>query len=213
MQRIVKRFLLHQQRESDENENDIGEFKQDLQMVRFEMINDLRRTREEAVNLVNNIQNGLLILGDELFKGSDTESAQKFKVYKTSGLDGNDLYEDETKYESKSTGSGLSNHSNSNDSSVSLTKESISFNQIQNTEEQNLNSIETLSSSTRSQFSIESFNELPLLKNLEPIEEDDTILKNLEPIEEDDTLNSFDEPSLDKEISKVKNHVKFFESN
>ena len=48
MQRIVKRFLLHKQRETDEvGETDFEELKQDLQMVRYEMINDLKKSREE----------------------------------------------------------------------------------------------------------------------------------------------------------------------
>ena len=65
MQRIVKRFLLHKQRETDEvGETDFDELKQDLQMVRYEMSNDLKRYREENYRLISHIHNGILLLGE-----------------------------------------------------------------------------------------------------------------------------------------------------
>jgi hypothetical protein len=64
MQRIVKRFLLHKQRETDEvSEADFDELKQDLQMVRYEMLNDLKRYREENYRLIAHIHDGILLLG------------------------------------------------------------------------------------------------------------------------------------------------------
>jgi hypothetical protein len=88
MQRIVKRFLLHKQRESDEvGEADFDELKQDLQMVRFEMLNDLKRQHNETLNVVANMQAGLILMGDELFKDSKSESALKFRELKNAELE------------------------------------------------------------------------------------------------------------------------------
>ncbi len=65
MQRIVKRFLLHKQREKDEvGEADFDELKQDLQMVRYEMNNDLKRYREENYRLFTHIHSGIVLLGN-----------------------------------------------------------------------------------------------------------------------------------------------------
>lgn len=84
MQRIVKRFLLHKQRESDEvGEADFDELKQDLQMVRFEMLNDLKRSRDDTARLISNIQSGLLLIGEEVFGNSKSENSARFKEYKT----------------------------------------------------------------------------------------------------------------------------------
>lgn len=64
MQRIVKRFLLHKQRETDEvGEADFDELKQDLQMVRYEMLNDLKRYREENNRNISLIHSGIVLLG------------------------------------------------------------------------------------------------------------------------------------------------------
>lgn len=84
MQRIVKRFLLHKQRESDEvGEADFDELKQDLQMVRFEMLNDLKRSRDETSRLISSIQAGLMLIGEEMFINSKSENAARFKEFKT----------------------------------------------------------------------------------------------------------------------------------
>ena len=42
MERVIKRFLLHNNRENEDvRESDFDELKQDVQMVRFEMLNCL----------------------------------------------------------------------------------------------------------------------------------------------------------------------------
>jgi hypothetical protein len=89
MQRIVKRFLLHKQRESDEvGEADFDELKQDLQMVRYEMLNDMKRVREDTTRLVSHLTHGLSLLGDEIFKNNlkvnennkENENYQRFNA-------------------------------------------------------------------------------------------------------------------------------------
>ena len=69
MQRIVKRFLLHRDRDSDDvNEMDFDELKQDLQMIRYEMNNDLKKSRDETTRILKHVNSGLLLLGEQVFK-------------------------------------------------------------------------------------------------------------------------------------------------
>ena len=88
MQRIVKRFLLHKQRESDDvKENNFEELKQDLQMVRFEMLNDIKKSEEDTLKYISLIHNGVAIIGDEILKDVDdtiiTGRFKEFKKYET----------------------------------------------------------------------------------------------------------------------------------
>jgi hypothetical protein len=83
MQRIVKRFLLHNQRESDGFEKEFQELKQDLQMIRYEMTNDLKRTKEDTYHSQHLIHAGLNILGDEIFHDSTNDlNISRFNEYK-----------------------------------------------------------------------------------------------------------------------------------
>lgn len=84
MQRIVKRFLLHNQRDSADDavgELEIDELKQDIQSVRFEMANDLQRIREDTLRLSTHLSVALSAIGDEIFKNSanSDNNANKFK--------------------------------------------------------------------------------------------------------------------------------------
>jgi hypothetical protein len=93
MQRIVKRFLLHKQRESDEiNEFDLDELKQDLQMIRYEMNNDSKRAREETKEILNYMNNGIKLIGEYVFQHNNETNqngdlTRKFNDYKNSEID------------------------------------------------------------------------------------------------------------------------------
>jgi hypothetical protein len=93
MQRIVKRFLLHKQRESDEiNELDLDELKQDLQMIRYEMNNDSKRAREEIKELLNFMNNGIKLIGEYVFQNInemnyDGDLRKKFNDFKNNEFD------------------------------------------------------------------------------------------------------------------------------
>lgn len=74
MQRILIRFLLEKERQSDEvGEGDFSELKQDLQMIRFEMLNEMKKTRDDSTRMINHLNNVLIILGDEIFKNSKSD--------------------------------------------------------------------------------------------------------------------------------------------
>lgn len=75
IQRIVKRFLLSKQRESDDvNETDFEELKQDLQMIRFEIANELRSNSDETMRCMSLIHYGIVVLGEEILKSEDKDS-------------------------------------------------------------------------------------------------------------------------------------------
>jgi hypothetical protein len=74
MQRILIRFLLEKERQSDEvGEGDFSELKQDLQMIRFEMLNEMKKTRDDSIRMINHLNTVLIILGDEIFKNSKSD--------------------------------------------------------------------------------------------------------------------------------------------
>jgi len=112
MQRIVKRFLLHKQRETDEvGETDFDELKQDLQMVRYEMINDLKKSREETLKLIHHISSGLIIIGEELFSTNNSKNSHKFKEFSSTDFEFYDNFT-ELKITEPSTSKDLNNNYN-----------------------------------------------------------------------------------------------------
>jgi hypothetical protein len=74
----VKRFLLHKQRESDDQSGEIElvEIKQDLQMIRYEMANDLDRIRYETFRLVSHVATGIAILGEHAFSSTSQNDGE-----------------------------------------------------------------------------------------------------------------------------------------
>jgi hypothetical protein len=96
MQRIVKRFLLHNQRESDGFEKEFQELKQDLQMIRYEMTNDLKRSKEDAYHCQHLIHAGLNVLGDEVFRESTNEdNLARFNEYKHFSQELNETFKED----------------------------------------------------------------------------------------------------------------------
>ena len=78
VERVVKRFLLHNNRENEDiRESDFDEIKQDIQMIRFEMITDIRRTREDQLRYVSLLHNGLSLLGEFMIMNRSNEQ-QKY---------------------------------------------------------------------------------------------------------------------------------------
>lgn len=86
MERVVKRFLLHNNRENEElRESDFDELKQDLRIIRLEMFNDLKRVKEELTQNITIIHNGVSIVGEYIFEESDSvsELTSEFDEFKT----------------------------------------------------------------------------------------------------------------------------------
>jgi hypothetical protein len=117
MQRIIKRFLLHRDSDNDDtNEMHFDELKQDLQMIRYEMNNDLKKSREENSRILNHVNTGLILLGEQLFISSrlndDLEMKgllEKFNQFKEFEIGINDHVDDENHTSQPSTSSMLLN--------------------------------------------------------------------------------------------------------
>jgi hypothetical protein len=87
MERVIKRFLLHKQREEQDEirEGDFEELKQDIQMLRFEMMNRLDETRDDLAKNSLLLNEGVLVVGELLTSlTNETNSLIKenFHLYK-----------------------------------------------------------------------------------------------------------------------------------
>ena len=77
MERVVKRYLMHNQGDSDDpKQSDLEEFKQDLQTMRYEMLNDMKKSKE--VNLRNSfmINNSVQFVAEEIMNNYKTENKE-----------------------------------------------------------------------------------------------------------------------------------------
>lgn len=83
MGRVVKRFLLHNNRENEDiRESDLDELKQDVQMIRFEMLSSLKNNKEDTLKYITLLHNGISILGDYIFDTVPTSDfALNFKSF------------------------------------------------------------------------------------------------------------------------------------
>jgi hypothetical protein len=89
MDRVIKRFLLHKQREEQEEicEGDFEELKQDIQMLRFELLNRLDETRDDLYKNSHLLNEGVLIVGDLLSlitNNTNTLVKENFHLFKKS---------------------------------------------------------------------------------------------------------------------------------
>jgi hypothetical protein len=87
MERIAKRFLLHNHREKEEvKESDFDELKQEVQMVRFEMGNDLIVIKENLARYAYLLHTGMSLLGDYFLKKNQNfneEIASSFENFRS----------------------------------------------------------------------------------------------------------------------------------
>ncbi len=80
MQRIIKRFLLHKQRETDEvNEFSFEELKQDMQMIRFEINHDVKKTREEIMHMLGHLDKSMTLVSDAVLGNGLRSPASRLK--------------------------------------------------------------------------------------------------------------------------------------
>lgn len=106
MIRIVKRFLLHYQKDSENSlTREFEELKQDIQMIRYEMLNDIKKSREEIINTTYLLHSGISLVGAELFlNSSSSDLLGLFRQFKTIGSDIRENMIDESSASSSSNG-------------------------------------------------------------------------------------------------------------
>ena len=125
--RIIKRFLLHKKREEQEEvrEGDFEELKQNIQMLRFDVLNRLDAARDDLSVHGQLLNEGVVLVGD-LLTSSTVESNQKFQYFRSNlGSRSDSGYEVATLSSSLSTTS-MSTANRSNQSSRSVSYSSLS---------------------------------------------------------------------------------------
>jgi hypothetical protein len=99
MERVVKRFLMHNQNEVDPKQNEFDGLKQDIQLIRYEMMNDVKKAKEENYRNMQIASSGLEFLAEEIVQSNEIKklnpspksSNQIFKYNKES-LDTNNQH-------------------------------------------------------------------------------------------------------------------------
>ena len=83
MERVAKRFLLHNSRErEDVKESDFDELKQDMQMVRYELVSDVNTFAKNILNYTAMLHRGISLLGEHFFqKDSNCETSDRYKLF------------------------------------------------------------------------------------------------------------------------------------
>ena len=84
MERVAKRFLLHNKREVEEvNESDFNELKQDVQIVRGELLNNLRISKENLLRYTSVLHKGISVLGECFFRNeNDSYITNKYNTFR-----------------------------------------------------------------------------------------------------------------------------------
>ena len=71
MERVVKRFLMHNQGDSDDpKQNEFDDLKQDLQLLKYDMLNDLKKSREDNMRNMFIINGGIQFLAEEILNNN-----------------------------------------------------------------------------------------------------------------------------------------------
>ena len=138
-------------------------------MVRYEMINDLKKSREETLRLIHHISSGLIIIGDELFSSKDSSNANKFKEFSSTEFEFYDNFT-ELKLNEPST----SKDPNNNSTNMLNVKNC-------NPKRDNTANLDSLGSSSDTQSANSEPNTEIVQVNSSPSSETDSILNNLKP--------------------------------
>jgi hypothetical protein len=87
MKRIVKRFLLHNQRESEAvKESDFIDLKQEVRSVNTDLSDQIKQMRKSLVRYAKIVHRGISIVGDYIYESLDDDSDEyarhkKFKNF------------------------------------------------------------------------------------------------------------------------------------
>ena len=97
MERVARRFLLHNRRENEDvKESDFDDLKQELNMAKYEILNNSKLIKENLKGYETILQKGLRILNQCFFLKDDfAENSKKFNNYfhskKVLNLESDDL--------------------------------------------------------------------------------------------------------------------------
>lgn len=69
MERVVKRYLMYNQGDVDDvKQNEFDGIKQDLQLMRVEIRNDMKKSRDDTIRNMFIINNGIQFIAEELME-------------------------------------------------------------------------------------------------------------------------------------------------
>jgi hypothetical protein len=68
MERVVKRYLMHNQGDSDDSKNEFDEIKQELQMMKYEMENEMKKSKEDNFHNMFIINGSIEFVAEEIMK-------------------------------------------------------------------------------------------------------------------------------------------------
>jgi hypothetical protein len=73
MERVVKRYLMHSQDETDDDPklNELEDLKQELQIMKYDIVNDLKKSKEENIKNANMLNNSLQFVAEEVVVSED----------------------------------------------------------------------------------------------------------------------------------------------
>lgn len=81
MDRVVKRFLLHNHNDSDEiKESDFEEVRQDIQEIRIEMANNVRAAKESLMSYMTRLHKGINLIGEHFVRDNSGSSHLEGKL-------------------------------------------------------------------------------------------------------------------------------------
>ena len=85
MERVAKRFLLHNNRDNEEvKESDFDELKQDMQIIRYEFATDVSTFKKNLAYYSFMLYRGLSLLGEYLHqKDLYSEVSERFKLFRS----------------------------------------------------------------------------------------------------------------------------------
>lgn len=67
MERVIKRYLMHNQGDSeDPKQNEFDELKQDVQTIKFEILNDMKKSRDDNMRNMFILNGGIQFIAEEL---------------------------------------------------------------------------------------------------------------------------------------------------
>lgn len=80
MERVARRFLLHNRRENeDAKESNFDDLKQELNMAKFEVLNNSRQIRHKLKDYESVLQQGFNLLAQYLFVKDDLTETTRTK--------------------------------------------------------------------------------------------------------------------------------------
>lgn len=73
MERVVKRYLMYNQGEVDDlKQTEFDDIKQDMQQIRFEIKNDMKKSRDDTIRNMFIINNGIQFIAEELMEHTNS---------------------------------------------------------------------------------------------------------------------------------------------